>query len=299
MTDILADAYYPFDAGAGANSAEAQWRNMWPVIANGVVYGQQNNLVPFADSSGIHFKVQSGQVWIRGHTGIWNITNTTSNMSAPAAGKQRIDRLVARADSSLNDVVLSVLTGAEVTSNPVEPALTQTDSIWEIPIARTIAMTSSTSTLASGDVIDERQWAGSWSQPWGIVNRIVDLAPQTSIGAEGDFTHPGTLSFLAIAGRRYRVRLVTHYIGITSPPGYVFAYICDSSNTHKASAQGTCRAASHDDVGPLIAEEIFEPVTTGIVTRHIRGSCTSGVYSLQASATQPIVFTAEDTGPAY
>jgi hypothetical protein len=74
-------------------------------------------------------------------------------------------------------------------------------------------------------------------------------------------------------------------------------FICDSSNNHKATATGTCRADSHDDSGPFVAEEIYEPTTGGSVTRKIRGSSTSGTYALVASSGQPIVFSVEDIGP--
>ena len=140
--------------------------------------------------------------------------------------------------------------------------------------------------------------ARPWNTAWGVVKKVTDTSPQTSIGAEADFSHPGGLTWTPTPGRLYYVSIETGYVGISSPPGYAFLYICDASNTHLQTFQATCRAGTNDDAG-IWSGGYYESFTTGAsVTRKIRGSCTSGTYSLVASAQQPILFVATVVGPA-
>lgn len=168
MSSHLADEYYPFDAGAGQFSSEAQWRKMWALLTPGVVVGVDNELSPFGDSTGLHIKVMTGQVNIKGHTGAITAQFTSADVSSVAgltAGLKRIDRYVARADFVNNLVEFDWLTGTP-NASPAIPALTQsTSTVWEIGIAHTKQMTSADATLAVGDVVDERTWISSMPSP--------------------------------------------------------------------------------------------------------------------------------------
>lgn len=161
MSATVADTYFPFDAGAGAAASEAEWRQIFAFVRPGVVAGVDDDCEGYADSTGLHFKIKAGQVFINGHVGTLAAAATLSDLSSVAGltgGTKRIDRLVARADYVNNRVEFDVLTGTPG-SSPTEPALTQNDSLWEIPIARTKELTSASATLAASDVIDERVFA--------------------------------------------------------------------------------------------------------------------------------------------
>jgi hypothetical protein len=154
-----ATAYYPYDAGAGANVTEAQWRNFMARLApSAVLAGANNELAPSGDSTGMQVKVATGAAWVRGAYGEWTSGVTTLPIAAVggiAGGSSRIDSIVARNDFVNNRVELDVLTGtAGVT--PAAPALTQSSSIWEILLGNVGPMTNATTTITAAMVLDGR-----------------------------------------------------------------------------------------------------------------------------------------------
>lgn len=154
------DVYYPFDAGAGANITEDQWREMarfW--ISDGPLAGEDNELLAYGDSSGMQVKVKTGKAFVRGHFG-----KVTSEKTLPiaavggiAGGSSRLDRVVLRADFTNNRIEVDVVAGTPATTGTqVAPALTQSSTIWEISLATVGPLTNATSTIAAGTVTDIR-----------------------------------------------------------------------------------------------------------------------------------------------
>jgi hypothetical protein len=153
------DTYGPFDAGAGANVMESTWRKMMKHMTrgrSGVLKGEGLNCEVFGDSSGMQVKVRTGEVFIRGHWG--EITSTkTLPISAAHATLSRLDRVVARADFSDNNIELDVLTGTAA-SNPSAPAVTQDSSIWEVSLG-TVSVPAADTSIGSNQVTDGRFYA--------------------------------------------------------------------------------------------------------------------------------------------
>jgi hypothetical protein len=159
MTAVDFDTYGPFDAGAGANVMESTWRKMMKHMTrgrSGVLKGEGSDCLVFGDSSGMQIKVSAGEVWIRGH---WGEVTSTKTVAIPAAHAtlSRIDRVVARADFSDNNIELDVVQGTAA-SSPTAPAVTQDSSIWEVSLA-TVSVPAADTSIGSNQVTDNRFYA--------------------------------------------------------------------------------------------------------------------------------------------
>lgn len=144
------DASYPYD---GVDAFEAEWRDMFRALGSGVVAGLDNELAPFADSSGRQVKVSTGRIWAAGQFG----KNTSQKMLAIAtngSGQPRIDRIVAR-NLFGSGIELDILTGTPG-SSPVPPTLTSDSTMQEFPLAQVGPLASGFTTVAAGQIFDER-----------------------------------------------------------------------------------------------------------------------------------------------
>lgn len=161
------DTYLPFASGAGGNVTENQWEDFaeqW--MPNGVVQGYTNELLVAAHApANLSVDVATGQCRVRGHEGI--LTAIKTLVVAPNANANpRIDLVVARVDLTLKTLVLDIVVGTPA-ATPVEPALTQNSSIWEIALAA-VYVGPSASTVT--DVRDRRTFTRTtrmsvWKEP--------------------------------------------------------------------------------------------------------------------------------------
>jgi hypothetical protein len=150
----MTQTYFPFDSGQGANATEAMWTKMaqhW--LATGVIKSLLNELLVYADSTGMQVKVNSGSAWIKGH---YYESDDIEIMAIGAADSvnSRIDRVILRLDWTANTMELAVLQGVAAVS-PVAPALTQNSSRWEISLAQ-VRVNAGATTITAGSVTDER-----------------------------------------------------------------------------------------------------------------------------------------------
>jgi hypothetical protein len=163
------DTYLPFSSGAGSNVTESQWEDLaeqW--FPSGVVFGYTNGLAVSARGAGANLSVDvaTGQCRVRGHEGI---STSIKNLAITPnlAGNPRIDLVVARADLTAKTVALDVLVGTAA-ANPVEPALTQNSSLWEIALGAVFVAASNPSSVT--DIRDRRTFVRStvgdaWKEP--------------------------------------------------------------------------------------------------------------------------------------
>jgi hypothetical protein len=159
----MTQTYFPFDSGQGANVTESQWSLMaqnW--LNTGVIKGALNELLTYADSTGMQVKVKSGQAWMKGHF-YQSDAEVILAIAAANSSNPRIDRVIVRVDWTANTIQLSVLQGIPAAS-PTAPALTQNSSRWEISLAQVYVAANAT-TIASGNVTDERFYCGPDYQP--------------------------------------------------------------------------------------------------------------------------------------
>lgn len=155
---------WPFVGGGGTAVNEDQWSIMARFWAQSGVTDYANMLEVYGDSSGRQVKVKTGRACVRGH---WyeNTAEETVAIAANASGNPRIDRIVLRLDPSANSIVLAVVQGTPAGS-PSAPSLTQTDvGTYELTLAR-VAVANGASTIAAGDVTDERTYVDGIYGPW-------------------------------------------------------------------------------------------------------------------------------------
>lgn len=148
------DLYLPFDAGAGANVTEDNWRKMarfW--LGTGPIAAEDNEMQVYADSTGMQVKVKTGKAFVRGHYGE-NTAEKTLAVTAAHATLGRIDLVVLRADFVNNRVEVDVIAGTAAAS-PAAPVVTQSTSIWEVALA-TVTVDAAVTTIAAGKVTDAR-----------------------------------------------------------------------------------------------------------------------------------------------
>lgn len=152
----MTQTYYPFDAGAGANVTEAQWREMarlW--LPTGVIDGELNELAVSERAAGANLSVDvaTGVAWIRGH---YFKSDAVENLAISAAHATlgRIDRVIVRVDFTANTVALAVLEGTAAAS-PAAPSLTQNTSTWEISLAQ-VSVPATDTTIANAQITSER-----------------------------------------------------------------------------------------------------------------------------------------------
>ena len=120
--------------------------NLAVIISSGVLRSANDDLKITA--SGLNLTAKAGRAWIKGH-----YFNNTTDYSLPAVvaptGGTRIDRVVLRFDNSIGvrAITIEYLQGTAATS-PVAPALTRTDTIYELCLAEiTVAANASSVTV--------------------------------------------------------------------------------------------------------------------------------------------------------
>ncbi|MEZ0396841.1 MAG: hypothetical protein ABWK53_10490 [Anaerolineales bacterium] len=165
--------YFPFSSGSGTAVTETYWSRMarrW--LKSGVV-DFLDRLEVYGDSTGMQVKIRSGAAWIHGHYFESDATETLPIASSDPL-LNRIDLVALRLSYTDHAIDFQVLTGTPGTS-PTPPSLTQTDAIWEIPLAQVYVQAGSI-TITANDVTDLRNYCMprktiimQWLPPTGTI----------------------------------------------------------------------------------------------------------------------------------
>ena len=142
--------------------------NLATVIKNGVRYSNDNDLNVRASGSDMSIIIKPGRAWINGHY-VYNDVDfdELTVATAPVGIYSRIDRVVARLDTSLTarEITFAIVTG-QASENPQPPALTREDDIYEIGLA-TIQVNAGVTAITNNMITDTRAdnnvcgWAAS------------------------------------------------------------------------------------------------------------------------------------------
>ena len=124
--------------------------NLAVIISSGVLRSANDDLKVTA--SGLNLSVNAGRAWIRGHY-YWNEAPYSLPAVTTPTGGSRIDRVILRFDKSVTvrAITLQYLQGTASTS-PVAPALTRTDTIYDLCLAE-ITVSANASSVS---VVDTR-----------------------------------------------------------------------------------------------------------------------------------------------
>lgn len=145
--------------------------NLATVIKNGVNYTVDDDLKVSNIESSMSLAVNRGRAWINGHY-YFNDTRDTTSLTiatAPTGIFSRIDRVVVRLDTttSVRAAYLAIVQG-EAAQNPVAPALTRNEFIYELCLA-TITIPAGATEITEQMITDTRGdnsvcgWAASVS----------------------------------------------------------------------------------------------------------------------------------------
>lgn len=189
----MAERYFPFDAGAGANVLETDWARMgrrW--LTSGVIQGYLNALAVFADNTGMQVKLPTGAAWIEG-TYYENDAQMNLAITAADPTNPRTDRVVLRVDWTANTIAAVVKTGVAAAS-PVAPALTQNFGVtWELLLAN-IQVVAAAGSILAGNVTDARSFAGPT-----IPNAMITLAMMAANSVDASKIVDGSVGTAEIA----------------------------------------------------------------------------------------------------
>lgn len=128
---------------------------------------------------GMTLQVDAGALFVA-NAMVIQAQQTTASIAAAASGKVRIDRVVI--DASTGGV--SVITGAEVVSSPVAPAI----PVGKLPVCQVGQIGSATTALTNSMITDERVGAGAGGStlPAGAVVHVAqNTAPSGFVKANG------------------------------------------------------------------------------------------------------------------
>lgn len=135
-----------------------EWSKIFGNLSqSGVIRSQLNELLVYANSTGMNTKVKSGAAFIKG-VYYESDAEETLAISASDGTNPRIDRVIIRFDIVTETIQLAVLQGIPAVT-PSPPFLTQNSSRWEIPLAQ-VLVSAGVVTIAADKITDERNHVG-------------------------------------------------------------------------------------------------------------------------------------------
>lgn len=138
------------------------------------------------------------------------------------------------------------------------------------------------------------QWRLPWNMPWGV-QAVQTFSTSTASGTSGAYADTGaTLTFTAVANRRYRYTYSCHRIGC---PASAVLQVNPTDAANVAVFNGPVLSTTATAVDTVLTFQWYETGTAASVTRKIRAtSSTASAFTFQASSWQTY-FTVEDIGP--
>lgn len=166
----MAELFFPM---TGFPAYEDEWRLLWRTLAtSGVVAGYLNALAVSADGSGMNVKVASGAGLIDGFYYQSDAVKTLT-IAAAHATLPRIDTAVLRINRTVTPrtYTSAVVTGS-ANASPVAPTLTQTATLYEMPLAD-VRVDAAVGTITAGKVTDRRPSMAPLLPPASIVTSLL------------------------------------------------------------------------------------------------------------------------------
>lgn len=140
-------------------------------------------------------------------------------------------------------------------------------------------------------------WTAPWNTAWGRITSVIKTANQTGISAETDISGVN-VSFTAIAHRRYRVtcvfNLLTQATAAGTLTGSIYTGASGNAGTRLAAGQITLAISA---AGNMTLVSDYQSPGAGTQAYHARLATSAGTCTVNASATDPLVFMVEDCGP--
>ncbi len=149
------------------------------------VFQDQLSELDIASVAATPVSVQSGRAMVNG---IWYETDATEALAIASATacNVKVDRIVAQADYTAQNVRLVVIPGANVAANPVPTALVQTGApagLWELPLWQIHVTDAGVLTFFA----DDRVWLGL-PEPAQSSDTHYFVEDEMFFGQQGDYT---------------------------------------------------------------------------------------------------------------
>lgn len=279
---------------------------MGPGVARGPIGALTGDLAvsEHAGTPGMNVDVAAGGAFVAGTSTLWQgtyyvenqapvtLTIATSNPTNP-----RKDIVVARVrenfydSSGVNAWDLAVITGTAAAS-PVAPAVPA-----NCLLLATVDVLAAAVSITNARITSARALARPWSAAWGpVAAPAVATATQSSISGVVNLTSLA-VTFVAVAGRRYRVHGSTLMQG-TNANASGSLVIADGAGTQlQRRDTGTM---SLPTVPVAIAVEVYTTPAAGSTTYRLRANLATGTGTISsvASGNIPALISVDDVGPA-
>jgi hypothetical protein len=134
-----------------------------------------------------------------------------------------------------------------------------------------------------------------WNAPWGLQGVATASSNQTGIGSTVADVTSLTVTWTAVANRRYMTKVVIPTFSQATSKSYVTLYITDSSNSVKQSGNQVIAAGDDGQLNLFVVES---SIAAGSATRKARISTTAGSGIITGGAAVVPTIIVEDIGPS-
>lgn len=175
----MAEQSFPFENIDTTESQFSQWaRNFQSTGIKGSPTGTEVKVS--AAGTDLNISVAAGQAFIRGH---YYINTSSKTLAVTSAGiNTRIDIVVVELDPVANTIITKIVEGTAVSSDPVAPTLTQTDTgTFQLPIAQ-ITIPNSTLAITNEMITDLRTFMSHDIGLWTSTTRPANPTSQQTLG---------------------------------------------------------------------------------------------------------------------
>lgn len=114
-----------------------------------------------------------------------------------------------------------------------------------------------------------------WNMPWGFVDQATDSAAQTLIGTSIIDLVSLTVTYTAIANRRYKITAIVRF-GTSSAALTVYLILADAASSQLDAEPASLSGGAWEAVGTIL---FVETPTAGSVTRKLRAVTTTGTVT--------------------
>lgn len=141
-----------------------------------------------ATANGLEINIASGACFIRGRYGL-NEKAVSIVLNATITGQSRYDRIVLKLDIPSRTISIDTITGTATTGTPTKPSLTQSDTIYQLPLYAVKVSNGSTTVLE-----DERVFTYSAASLEAELNDLINKIPSNlnNIGGTLSISKGGT-----------------------------------------------------------------------------------------------------------
>jgi hypothetical protein len=276
----MAELSFPFDAGAGANVQESQWRKMAGLWLPSGVF-REGNVLAVSPGAGLAVNLATGKAWVNGHY-YENDAILAKAIGAPDGANPRIDRIILRADYVNNQVLSAVKAGVPAAS-PSPPALTDDATMREISLAQLLVNVGDAGFVAA-DITDERVFTPPYQTLYDEEVLAADVASVIMSGIPPTYRDLEVTAMVRGSAAQVNSLLYGRFNNDTTAANYAYEAFWGASSSVFAGAA--------DSFGQMIVGEVAGNNATasrpGIARLYVPGYAKTDFHKLVVSTSGSI-----------